>query len=243
MIIVKLDATDSTNNYLKTLSLTSQIEDYTVVVATEQTKGRGQMGTIWNAEASKNLTFSMYKDFSGFEIASPFYVSMAVSLALLKTLTFFGIPKLSIKWPNDILSENKKICGILIENVFKQNKLGSSIIGIGLNVNQLRFDHLPKASSLQLISGRIFDLDEVIHEIIKNVKHYFEMLKQEQFIEIKNTFEASLFRKNKPSTFKNAEGLLFSGIIKGVSDYGNLQILLEDAVIKEFDLKTITLLY
>ncbi|MBP0903372.1 biotin--[acetyl-CoA-carboxylase] ligase [Mariniflexile gromovii] len=243
MHIIKLDATDSTNSYLKRLSVNEQVADYTAVVTKLQTNGRGQMGTVWDSEASKNLTFSVYKDIFQYNIEDPFYISMVISLALLKTLKSFSIPKLSVKWPNDILSENKKICGILIENVFKQNKFSSSIIGMGLNVNQLEFDNLPKASSLRLISGRVFDLDEVTIVIIKNLKHYFNILKRGHLDVLKEKYEASLFRKNKPSTFQDAEGLMFSGIIKGVSDYGNLQILLEDDIIKEFDLKTVTLLY
>lgn len=243
MLIIKLDAIDSTNSYLKKLSVNELVADFTAVVTKCQTEGRGQMGSVWDSETSKNLTFSVYKELSAYQLNSPFYVSMVVSLALLKTLESFNIPKLSVKWPNDILSDNKKICGILIENVFKQNKLFSSVIGIGLNVNQVEFYNLPKASSLRLVSGRVFNLDEITPAVIDNLKLYFKILNEGQLEVIKDAFEASLFRKNKPSTFQNAEGELFSGIIKGVSQLGNLQVLLEANVIKEFDLKTITLLY
>ncbi|MEN3322761.1 biotin--[acetyl-CoA-carboxylase] ligase [Mariniflexile soesokkakense] len=243
MHIIKLNATDSTNSYLKTLCANECVADYTAVVAKKQTNGRGQMGTIWSSQSSKNLTFSVYKDISEYNLKHPFYISIVISLAILRTLRFFSIPKLSVKWPNDILSENKKVCGILIENVVKQNNFSSSIIGIGLNVNQVEFDNLPKASSLRLVSGHIFNLDEVTNVIINNLKHYFNILKKGQVDVLKAKYELSLFRKNKPSTFQDAEGLVFSGFIKGVSDFGNLQILLEDEVIKEFDLKTITLLY
>ncbi|MDO7170701.1 biotin--[acetyl-CoA-carboxylase] ligase [Mariniflexile sp. AS56] len=243
MLIIKLNATDSTNSYLKRLSVAEPVADYTAVVTAVQTEGRGQMGTVWDAEAAKNLTFSVYKDLSEYELGNPFYVNIVTSLALLKTLSFFSIPKISVKWPNDILSENKKVCGILIENVFKQTKFSSTIIGIGLNVNQLEFENLPKASSLGAISGRVFDLDEVAKVIISNLKYYFDALKKGDLAELKGAYEAALFRKNKPSTFQDAEGLMFSGFIKGVSDTGYLQILLEDEVVKEYDLKTISLLY
>ena len=116
MNIIKLDATDSTNSYLRRLSVNEPIADYTVVVTKLQTSGRGQMGTVWDSEVSKNLTFSVYKDISTYNIESPFYISMAISLALFKTLTCLSIPKLSVKWPNDILSGNNKIGAILIEN-------------------------------------------------------------------------------------------------------------------------------
>jgi len=243
MGIIKLNAIDSTNSYLRRLSAEETIEDYTIVLAKYQTHGRGQMGTVWSSEKSKNLMFSMFKDVSGFNLEYPFLISMSTSLAILKSLQKLSISKLSIKWPNDILSEDKKICGILIENVIKLNSLSNSIIGIGLNVNQTEFENLPQASSLRLITGRIFDLDEVLHVILRNFKHYFKILKQGEYGIIKSEYEAVLFRKDKPSTFRDSEGCVFSGFIKSVSFYGNLQVMLEDNLVKEYDLKEITLLY
>ncbi|TYA67680.1 biotin--[acetyl-CoA-carboxylase] ligase, partial [Seonamhaeicola marinus] len=189
------------------------------------------------------LTFSVFKDISGFYLEHPFYISMVAALALIKTLNFFGIPKISVKWPNDILSENKKICGVLIENVIKNNKMTASIIGMGLNVNQTEFENLPKASSLKIITGRVFSIDEVAITIINNLKFYFEFLKAGNTAIIKNEYVNYLFRKNKPSTFLDAEGCMFSGFIKGVTNTGNLKVLLENNIVKTFDLKEIQLLY
>ena len=243
MHLIKLNATDSTNSYLRKLSGESILKDYTIVQTENQTNGRGQMGTIWESESSKNLTMSVFKDVSKLYVEHPFYISMATSLAIIKTLQSFLVPKLSIKWPNDILSEDKKICGILIENVIKQNSLRATIIGIGLNVNQTDFKGLPKASSLKLLSGSTFNLDEVLFTIIKYLKYYFMILRKEEYEFLKREYESHLFRKNKPSTFKDAEGYVFSGIIKKVSLSGNLQVLIEDDIIKDYDLKDITLLY
>ena len=243
MLIVKLNAIDSTNSYLRKLSAVETVDDYTTVIAKKQTQGRGQMGTVWSSQASKNLTFSVFKDMSELCLEHPFYISIVTSLALLKTLQFFSISRLSVKWPNDILSEDKKICGILIENVIKQNNINASIIGIGLNVNQTEFNNLPKASSLKIISGKVFDLDEIVQTILENLEHYFLLLKKGHYGVLKNDYETYLFRKNKPSTFKDEEDIVFSGFIKGISESGNLQVLLEDDIIKEFDLKMITLLY
>lgn len=243
MRIIKLDATDSTNSYLRKLYNESGVIDYTVVSAKFQTKGRGQMGTLWNSESSKNLTISVFKDVSALFIEHPFYISIATSLAIIRTLQSFSIPRLSVKWPNDILSEDKKVCGILIENVIKQNSLKASIIGVGLNVNQTTFQNLPKASSLKLLSGNNFNLDEVLFTVIKFLKYYFMLLRNEEYDIVKNEYESYLFRKNKPSTFRNAEGSLFTGIIKNISEAGSLQILLEDDILKEFELKEIALLF
>ena len=243
MRIIKLDATDSTNSYLRKLYNESGVIDYTVISAKFQTEGRGQMGTLWNSESSKNLTISVFKDVSALFIEHPFYISIATSLAIIRTLQSFSIPRLSVKWPNDILSEDKKVCGILIENVIKQNSLKASIIGVGLNVNQTTFQNLPKASSLKLLSGNNFNLDEVLFTVIKFLKYYFMLLRNEEYDIVKNEYESYLFRKNKPSTFRNAEGSLFTGIIKNISEAGSLQILLEDDILKEFELKEIALLF
>ncbi|ULC58932.1 biotin--[acetyl-CoA-carboxylase] ligase [Flaviramulus sp. BrNp1-15] len=242
MQIIKLNAIDSTNSFLKEMISKEFVADYTIVVTKQQTSGRGQMGTVWKSETGKNLMFSLFKDLSMHDIEFPFYINMAICLAVFKTLKALNIPSLSIKWPNDILSANKKICGILIENVIK-NKLNSTIIGIGVNVNQTEFKDLPKASSLKSITGVHYNLDEILLSIIKDTKYYSSVLQQEKYDDVKNEYEANLFRKNKPSTFKNAEGLMFSGFIKGVTKYGKLQVILEDEVVKKFDLKEITLLY
>jgi BirA family biotin operon repressor/biotin-[acetyl-CoA-carboxylase] ligase len=242
MHVIKLNATDSTNSFLKELISNEDIADYTVVVAECQTQGRGQMGTVWDSETGKNLMFSLFKDLSIHDVDFPFYISMAISLAILKALKSLNIPDLHIKWPNDILSADKKICGILIENVIK-NKLNSTIIGIGVNVNQTKFKNLPKASSLKNITGVHYNLDEILHSIIKYTKYYSSILQNEEYDAVKSEYENSLFRKDKPSTFKDANNDLFSGIIKGVTKYGKLQVLLEDGIVKKYDLKEITILY
>jgi len=242
MRIIKLNAIDSTNSFLKEMICNEDVADYTIVATEYQTNGRGQMGTTWDSDKGKNLIFSMFKDLSIHVVEFPFYISMAISLAIFKTLKTLSIPDLSIKWPNDILSADKKICGILIENVIK-NKLNSTIIGIGVNVNQTEFINLPQASSLKNITGVHYNLDEILHGIIKHTKTYSKLLQEGKYDAVKNEYEANLFRKDKPSTFKNAEGELFSGFVKGVTKYGKLMVILEDEVVKKFDLKEVELLY
>ena len=185
----------------------------------------------------------MFKRLNGLSFSNQFYLSIVIALALHKTLTLYNVPNLFVKWPNDILSANKKIAGILIENVVKQNKLDYCIIGIGLNVNQTIFNDLSKATSLKICSGKVFDLDEILLKFLVVLKDSFKRLETNAFEALKADYESKLFRKNKPSTFKNAEGLLFSGFIKGISSNGNLVILLEDEVIEEYSLNEITLLY
>ncbi|MBT8244546.1 MAG: biotin--[acetyl-CoA-carboxylase] ligase [Winogradskyella sp.] len=243
MYIIKLDAIDSTNSYLKELSVNKTPKDYTVVITESQTNGRGQMGTQWYTESAKNLTFSVFKDVSFLKVQQQFYISMVIALAITKALNELRVPKIKIKWPNDILSENKKIAGILIENGIKNNNLEGSIIGIGLNVNQKFFDNLPHASSLHLITGILHSKDEVFHRILKYLKLYFERLQSGDFSNLKQDYEAQLFRIKKPSTFKTSTDQVFSGFIEGVTDDGKLKLLLEDDILKTFDLKEVQLLY
>ena len=242
MRIIKLNAIDSTNSFLREMIDKEIVADYTVVVADYQTHGRGQMGTTWESDSGKNLMFSLFKDLSVHVVEFPFYISMAISLAIIKALQGFNIPDLSIKWPNDILSANKKICGILIENVIK-NRLNSTVIGVGINVNQTEFYNLPQASSLKNITGVHYNLDEVLHYIIKHIKAYSKFLQDGKYDMVKNEYESYLFRINKPSTFKNDKGVLFSGFIKGVTKYGKLMVVIEDEIVKKYDLKEITIMY
>lgn len=243
MHIIKLDATHSTNSYLKELSGNNKLIDYTVITADGQYSGRGQMGTTWNSEKGKNLTASVFVDVSYLNLDFNFFISIVTSLAIVKTLNQFSIPKIKIKWPNDILSENQKICGVLIENIIKKNKLQSTIIGVGLNVNQTEFSNLPQASSLKNITGLHYSLDELLISFITNLKTYFAVLKENDFKTLKLEYETHLFRKDKPSIFWDSNEKQFSGIIKTVNQSGKLQVLLENNELHEFNLKEITLLY
>jgi BirA family biotin operon repressor/biotin-[acetyl-CoA-carboxylase] ligase len=218
-------------------------EDYTVVSSELQTLGRGQMGTHWQAEPGKNLTVSVFKKLPEFPVEHRFYISMVVSLALCSALKTFNVPQLCVKWPNDILSAKQKICGVLIENIIKSSTLQGSVIGFGLNVNQKYFKELPQASSMALLTGVLFNKEEVLSEILKQFEIYFECLAAEKYEDIKSRYEELLFRKDKPSTFKRKDDTTFSGIIQGVTKKGKLKVWTEDELVKTFDLKDISLLY
>ena len=243
MRIIKLNAIHSTNAYLRQLGNEEALKDYTIVTAKYQSMGRGQMGTVWQSQDGKNLMFSVFKNVSFLPSDNVFYLSIVSALAIIRTLKAFNIPKLKVKWPNDILSEDKKVCGVLIENVFNNNKLKGTIIGIGLNVNQTEFDNLPQASSLLLISGKVHDLDELLVSMITNLKHYFSLLKNDKYEVLLYKYENLLFRKNKASTFRDEKGEFFTGIILGITQTGSLKVLLEDNISREFDLKQVSLLY
>ena len=242
MKLIKLYAIDSTNEFLKALSNKENLENFTVVTAENQTKGKGQMGSEWSSEVGKNLIMSiLIKDYL-FDINQIFNLNIAVSLAVIETLESINIPDLSIKWPNDILSYNKKIGGILIENSIKSDGTILSVVGLGLNVNQTNFDNLPKASSLAAICERFFDKEELLFLIVENLEKKLNEWNKKATVFWDN-YTNRLFKKGVPMAFSDQNNQNFMGIIQGVSAIGKLQILLEDDRIAEFDIKEIQMLY
>ena len=242
MQLIKLNATDSTNNYLKQLILERTMDDFSVVVANHQTNGRGQRGSSWLSEKDKNLTFSVLKRNISIVANQQFLLNILVSLSIVKSLEGFNIPKLAIKWPNDILSDHHKISGILIENLIKNKQIEYAIIGIGLNVNQVKFEGLSKVSSLKNIMPLPVDKDELLTKIIDKLKMYFKLYSENGSEFLNSEYESYLFRKDKPSTFSSHDNSLFTGIIRGVSASGKLCVQMEDFN-KEFDLKELKLMY
>ncbi len=238
MRFVKLDATDSTNDYLKEMARSEPVENFTVVTARKQTRGRGQMGATWISEEGKNLTMSMLVRDQESAVNTIFKRNAAVAIAISDVLKAAGIPGLSVKWPNDIMSGNKKIGGILIENSFKNDGTIESIVGVGLNVNQIHFEGLPYASSLRAITDEAFDLDQLATDIALSIRSGMH-----RSDEAWNKYLGSLFRKNLPTAFRDATGVEFMGIIKGVGDDGRLQVLLEDESVRAFGIKEIQMLY
>lgn len=243
MEIIKLNATNSTNTYLKNLLKEKQVKDLSCIWALSQTQGRGQQGAKWISEPGKNLTFSVLKKFENLPSEYHFLLNMEVSLAIFRALKKLYIPDLAVKWANDILSSKKKICGILIENTLHKEQISSSIIGIGLNVNQVFFNDLPNVSSLQKIMGHPFDLEEILLLICQELEVSLKSLSPTRFETMLDEYHTHLFRKDKPSTFEYPNGERFMGYIRGVSHNGQLQVEQEDALMSSFSLKEIKLLY
>jgi BirA family biotin operon repressor/biotin-[acetyl-CoA-carboxylase] ligase len=242
MKLIKLDAIDSTNEFLKGLSSNQSLENFTVVTVENQTKGKGQMGAVWESEPSKNLIMSVLISDFVTDINQIFDINIAVSLAVIQVLEDFNIPELSIKWPNDIMSYNKKIGGILIENSIKNGGNINSIVGLGLNVNQMNFENLPKASSLAVICNTTFDKEEILLEIIEKLKQNIKSWNQKSDL-LWSEYSNKLYKKGIPMPFEDQNKQNFMGIIQGVSSIGKLEILLEDDAIAAFGIKEVQMLY
>ena len=221
--LIKLNAIGSTNDWLKNKLQSGNCHDGDVVWTMNQTKGRGQYSNVWSSDSQKNITFSVFKRFSGLNSDDSFLINCAVTLAIIETLEKFKIPNLKIKWPNDILSANNKIGGVLIENIIKGKKLNASITGIGINVNQKSFIDLPSAGSMFLQTNKKYDLKKVFEELLETLDLFFNLLKKPEKVQLLSSFEKSMYKKGEWCQFKT-NGSKFLGRIVGVSDDGLLII-------------------
>jgi len=242
MPIIKLDAIDSTNEYLKRLSKEANIEDYAIVVANEQTNGKGQMGAKWVSEKGKNLTMSILLKDVPIKKEGMFTLNILVALSVSKVLKNLQVPNVTIKWPNDIMSDSKKVAGILIENSFRIEGTFTTVIGIGLNLNQTDFDLLPQATSLKCITGIIYDVEETALQIRDSLKRSVPFL-FENDNSLWKEYHANLFKLNHPTPFETNDGIRFMGIIQKVNNEGKLEVLQEDDNIHLYEVKEIKMLY
>ncbi|MBC5842216.1 biotin--[acetyl-CoA-carboxylase] ligase [Flavobacterium sp. F-380] len=242
MRVIKLDAIDSTNEFLKQLDVAENLENFTVVTAENQTKGKGQMGSVWDSEVGKNLVMSVLLKNIIIDVNAIFTLNIAVALAIYKALETVNIPALSIKWPNDIMSYNYKLGGILIENSLKSDGAIVSIVGVGLNVNQTNFENLPKASSMAAVSKVFHNKEQLLFLIMENLKNNINLIATRPEI-LWGLYSDYLFKKSVPMPFKGVDDKNFMGIIQGVSPSGKLQVLLDDDSTAAFNIKEVQLLY
>ncbi len=240
MKIVKLNAINSTNTFLKDMVRSSIVENYTVVVTDHQTNGKGQFENVWVSEKGKNLTFSMLCVFSALEVRHSFYLNCAVSLAIYNVLHRTIKNKLKIKWPNDILSLNKKLCGILIENTVSNGKIQRAIVGVGLNVNQENFpSELSNATSIKILTEKEHEKEALLNALIIEIQHQMTFIESQQFELLKLNYEKVLHRNGEPAMFHADKLGNFIGKILGITDQGKLLVELENESLETFALKEI----
>jgi len=243
MNIIKLDATSSTNDFLKQLNANQVVENFTVVTTVNQTSGKGQMGSVWESEAGRNLIMSVLVRDVLTDVHQIFGLNVAVSVAVVQALKELGIRDVGVKWPNDIMSGNFKLGGILIENTFKSNGEIISIVGIGLNINQEFFKDLPQAASLFMRTKRKYEIDLVRDELLKKFRISIAKVINKQEENLWQLYHSYLFKINTPMTFENTLDHRFMGIIQQVNSNGQLEVLLENDQLQCFDVKEIKMLY
>lgn len=243
MRIIKVNAINSTNEMAREFYPGNSEFEAVCISAFSQTKGKGQRGASWFAKPGENLTFSILYPKLAIGVNLHFLLSAAVALGILKALRNLEVPRLKLKWPNDIMSGNKKVGGILIENILKNDKIAASVIGVGLNVNQTDFKGLPQAGSLKTVTRRNFQRDELLESLLEEIRNQLENLKDDREKKILQEYENKLFRKDKVSAFELPDGTRKTGIIRGITNSGLLKLEVEDEKLETFDLKEIKLLF
>ncbi len=223
----------STNELARQLFEAGDIGHGTAIRTDYQLCGKGQMGQSWQGEPGENIYMSLVLELK-LPAEKQFLVNMAVSLALLNTVKNY-LPKASIKWPNDIYHEGRKLAGILIENSLQGAELASSIIGIGLNINQVDFGPLTKAASLFSFTKTRHDVKEVYTFLISHLEWQLASLPGEW--RIWQEYHENLLFFGKNTTF-HANGRLFKGKVKGVDQWGRLEVE-EEQEIKQYSIKEI----
>lgn len=229
---------DSTNAYLQRKQSETDIRNW-LVSADEQTAGKGMGNNGWESESRQNLTFSVALDVSFLPAQRQFLLSEAVPLGIIEVLdTILPSEKWSIKWPNDIFYENRKLAGILINSTIKANMMDASIVGIGLNVNQMQFQDWPTHPiSLKMITGEDYDLRPLLEQIAEHLLIKVQQLKSDPAA-IEQDYLKRLFRYRRWADYE-VDGEIMRLFMTGIDSFGRLQLVDEQQVLRTFDIKEI----
>jgi len=242
MEITYFESISSTNSVLLEKSKKKSkknAKSWTVLWTKNQTNGRGYAGNVWEIEKDENLAFSfLIKCNLDYEDLIYFNQWVSYVLALNFSSKFDNV---FIKWPNDIILNNKKVCGVLIETYKAVNEL-NIIVGVGVNVNQENFENLNQAGSLFTETGEKYDIEEILSDLLTYFESNYDLIQNESWNFLFEKYNELLFRKGIVSGFE-WNGQLMKGIIQGVNHQGNLEVLFEDGLVKEFKTKDIKLIF
>ena len=221
---IHLEQIDSTNAYLQRQQSECDIRNW-VVSTNEQTAGKGMGSNGWESEVGKNLTFSLALEVSFLPAERQFLLSEAVALGLIHALdTLLPEEKLHIKWPNDIYFENRKLAGILINSTIKANMMDASIIGIGLNVNQMQFQDWPTHPiSMKQITGKDYELQPLLEQVAEHILIKVEQLKSFPAA-IEQNYLKRLYRYRTWADYE-VDGKKMRLFMTGIDSFGRLQLL------------------
>jgi len=236
--IIFLDKVNSTNQYLSKLLKDSKLAEGSIVSTTYQETGKGQGNNAWESEKGKNLLVSMVLYPAFLPIDKNFLLSKIISLALIDYL-LEETKDIKIKWPNDIYYKDKKIAGILIENIIKGSNINQSIVGIGLNLNQSDFtSDAPNPVSLSQITGKNYLIEEEIIKLRNFIRAHYQKLMLNKYPEINKEYLKFLYRFNSYHQYQ-ANNQYFTAKITGVNEFGYLQLDTKAKEKIEFDFKEV----
>ena len=235
------ESLNSTNLYAQELLSKSTPIDGTVISTYDQYAGRGQLDSRWESQPGKNLSLSIILYPTFLLPSQQFKLSQAISIGVRNFMARF-VPddRAVIKWPNDIYVGQRKIAGILIQNTLTGKRIQSTIVGIGINVNQKQFsERVPNPTSLTIETGKEFQLDEIIPLLLSNIESAYLLLKNGDWVDLQNDYLQHFYRVNELASYKDQAGQPFQGTISGVSAAGHL-IVQSDGVERRFAMKEIT---
>jgi BirA family biotin operon repressor/biotin-[acetyl-CoA-carboxylase] ligase len=235
--LVYMPECHSTNaEALRLIQNDPQLAEGTLVITDNQTSGRGQRGNTWESEAGKNLTFSIVLKPGFLYVKDQFQLNIAVSLGLFDHLTS-QLDHVKIKWPNDMMLDDQKTCGMLIENQISGQQIQHSIVGIGLNINQVSFS-LPTPTSMAVKKGHTFVLNDVLAELLQCIEARYLQLRAQ--LDLKAEYIAALYGAGERRMFKSNQET-FEGTITGIDAVGLLEVEVSGGR-RYFDLKQIQFL-
>lgn len=208
----------------------------TVIITNNQTAGRGQRGNVWLTQSGKNLTFSFMIRPTFLTVKEQFYLTIFVSLGIYDYVTEKTGKKVHIKWPNDVLVNDRKICGVLIENQLSGNRLEATVIGIGLNINQQQFES-GTPTSLSIITDQAYALSDELDLLLQKLEQRYFQLKERKLAKLKADYLNALYRNGADHAYLTADGET-RGRITGIDEIGRLTVMV-DGQLKSFDVKEI----
>lgn len=244
--ILFLSEVESTNTYAMNLLRNVNVIDGTVVNTDRQTNGKGQRGALWLSNSALNITSSIILKPQFLSINQAFFLSKISALSVYDVLTdILGNSQydIKIKWPNDILVNQSKISGILIENVFSGNHIQHSVIGVGLNVNQAEFADFERlATSIKKLTNKDFDKNEVLKLLCVKLEKWYLKLKEQKFSLINDCYKSNLYGMNHVLSFLDTNNELFKAEIIDVTNNGKLVLKTENLKQIEFEVKELKFL-
>ena len=217
-----LDSVDSTNNYAMAKVRTGMVGHGQAIVAKEQTAGKGQRGKNWQMECGQNIAMSLIVKADKLKPEQQFLLSMVVSLGVYDFFNKYAGKETKIKWPNDLYWRDRKAGGILIETVFTGMDWKWAVAGIGININQTRFDKLlPNPVSLQQITGNKYDVIEMTKELYHFVMKRMEKIGIDTIDKTVKEYNRHLYKLNETVSLKKGNAV-FKTTVKEVSIHGQL---------------------
>jgi len=221
---IHFEEIDSTNAYAQLLVSKSSPSEGTVISTSFQLEGRGQIGRSWHSSEGMNLLFSIILYPKFLKAKDQFLLNMAISCAIREFVQSY-LPKktISIKWPNDIYIGNEKVAGLLIQNIIKGDTIASSVIGLGININEINFpSNLPNPTSLKLQSNVTYKLHHLRKSVFRCIENYYLTLQSLKVLTLRSEYIQHLYLRDEPAQYVTELGDKITGIIKHVDDSGRL---------------------